>query len=203
MAKTDLKKRYRDLYTAPVGDCVAVDVPDLAYLMIDGCGDPNSSAEYVECVNALFSVAYKTKFACRSDTGEDFVVMPLEGLWWVDDMKQFSVEDKEDWQWMMMIAQPEVVTADHVEVAITEVIEVKELDAAGEIRFERWAEGRCVQTLHRGSYADEAPTIELLHKHIDDRGLTRIGRHHEIYLSNPERVSPDRLRTIIRQPVLA
>ena len=203
MGKTDLKVDYRDLYTAPVGEIVEVEVPDLAYLMIDGQGDPNTSSGYVECVNALFSVAYKTKFACRSDTGEDFVVMPLEGLWWVDDMEAFSIDDKEDWNWVMMIVQPDAVTATHVDIAITDVTERKGLEAAGRIRFERWAEGRCMQTLHKGSYAEEAPTIDRLHAHIVEQGLTRIGRHHEIYLNTPERTSQEKLRTIIRQPVIA
>lgn len=200
MTKIDLKREHHDCYAA-TGKCDLVDVPELAYLMIDGTGDPNTAEAYRDAVSALFSVAYKAKFAARDDTGVDHTVMPLEGLWWTDDMAEFSMDDKSNWFWTMLIAQPDHVTADHVADAIQHAVTAKHLDAARSIRLERWTEGRAAQILHIGPYAAEAPTIEKLHAFIAETSLSRSGKHHEIYLSDPARVAPERMRTIVRQPV--
>ena len=200
MAKIDLKKEHKALYAA-TADCTVVDVPELAYLMIDGAGDPNSAQEYRDAVSALFSVAYKTKFIAKADTATDHVVMPLEGLWWADDMADFSVDDKSNWKWTMLIVQPDHVAAAHVAEAIEHATTKKKQEAAASIRLERWEEGRSAQLLHIGPYADEAPNIERLHDYIAESGLALRGKHHEIYLSDPSRVAPEKMKTIIRQPV--
>jgi hypothetical protein len=200
MTKIDLKKEHKALYTA-TSDCSLVDVPELAYLMIDGAGDPNSAQEYQAAVAALYSVAYKTKFTVKAGTGTDYAVMPLEGLWWTDDMAQFTQDDKSNWKWTMLIATPDHVTADHVADGIEYATSKKELAAAAAVRLERWEEGRAAQLLHVGPYADEAPNIEKLHAFIAASGLSLRGKHHEIYLSDPSRVSPEKMKTIIRQPV--
>ena len=200
MTKIDLKREYRDLYTAS-NDCTVVEVPALAYLMIDGSGDPNTAREYKDAVSALFSVAYKTKFIAKADTGLDHTVMPLEGLWWTDDMADFSVEDKSNWKWTMLIAQPDHVEPVHVAEAIDHAATKKKLDAASSVRLERWEEGTAAQLLHIGPYAEEAPNIERLHDFITGSQMSLRGRHHEIYLSDPSRVAPEKMKTIIRQPV--
>ena len=200
MTKLDLKKEHLALYSA-TGQCTIVDVPELAYLMIDGTGDPNAAQEYQDAVSALYSVAYKTKSIARADTGMDHTVMPLEGLWWTDDMAAFSMDDKSNWHWTMLIAQPDHVSAGHVAGAIEHAATKKKLDGAGAVRLERWAEGRAAQLLHSGPYSDEAPTIDKLHTFIAEAGMSLRGKHHEIYLSDPSRVAPEKLKTIIRQPV--
>ena len=200
MTKIDLKKEFKELYTARA-ECSVVEVPELTYLMIDGTGDPNSAQEYRDAVSALFSVAYKAKFIAKADTGVDHTVMPLEGLWWADDMTNFSTADKSDWKWTMLIAQPDHVSANHVAEAVEHATTTKKLEAATSIRLERWAEGRAAQLLHIGPYAEETPNIEKLHAFISESGLSLRDKHHEIYLSDPSRVAPEKMKTIIRQPV--
>ena len=200
MTKIDLKKELKELYRAKA-ECSIVDVPELAYLMIDGSGDPNTAQEYRDAVSALYSVAYKTKFIAKADTGSDHTVMPLEGLWWTDDMADFSMDDKSNWKWTMLIAQPDHVSAGHVAEAIEHAASKKKLQAATAVRLERWKEGRAAQLLHIGPYADEAPNIEKLHAFIAESGLSLRDKHHEIYLSDPSRVAPEKMKTIIRQPV--
>jgi len=200
MTKVDLKKDHRVLYGAGT-TCSLVDVPEIAYLMIDGVGDPNTSAAYREAVTALYGVAYRTKFIAKAATGTDHVVMPLEGLWWTDDMADFTQDDKSNWKWTMLIAQPDHVMTTHVASAIEEIVAKKGREGAGQVRFERWEEGRAAQVLHLGGYGDEAPTIAGLHAFIADSGFSLAGKHHEIYLNDPSRVAPEKLKTIIRQPV--
>lgn len=198
--KTDHRRELRALYSATARP-VLVDVPELQFLMIDGHGDPNTAPEYAEAVKALFAVAYGVKFAVRRDTGVDFAVMPLQGLWWVPDMSRFDVDDKSAWDWTMMIMQPELVTADVVERARAAASAKATAAALARLRLERLAEGRAAQVLHVGPYAAEGPTIARLHAFIAGAGLQRSGRHHEIYLGDPRRTAADRLRTVIRQPV--
>ena len=200
MTKIDLKKEHRNLYTA-TSDGSIVDVPEIAYLMVDGAGDPNTAQEYQDAVSALYSVAYKTKFTVKAATGADYAVMPLEGLWWTDDMADFSADDKSNWKWTMLIATPDHVTSDHVAEGIAYATTKKKLTAAPSVRLERWTEGRAAQLLHIGPYADEAPNIEKLHAFIAESGLSLRAKHHEIYLSDPSRVAPEKMKTIIRQPV--
>jgi hypothetical protein len=199
MTKIDMKKDHKALYRAKA-ECSLVDVPDIAYLMIDGTGDPNTNPYYGEAVSALYTVAYGVKFIAKA-AGSDHVVMPLEGLWWTDDMAEFTQEDKSNWKWTMLIAQPDNITLDQVAEARDHAVGKKHLAAAATVRFERWEEGRAAQILHLGAYADEAPTITKLHEYIADSGLSLTGKHHEIYLSDPSRAAPEKLKTIVRQPI--
>lgn len=193
--KLDHKKLLKPLYAATARPSL-VDVPPLTYLMVDGCGDPNTAPEYAAAVQALYSIAYGVKFAVRAGGGPDFTVMPLEGLWWASDMTAFRTLDKGAWRWTMMIMQPDVVTADVVERARAAASSKTEV-----LRLDRLAEGRAAQVLHTGPYATEGPTIERLHSFVAEQGLRLAGKHHEIYLGDPRRTAPEKLRTVIRQPV--
>jgi hypothetical protein len=198
--KIDLLKVWKHLY-APTKDPAVVEVPPINYLMIDGHGDPNRAPEYQAAVEALFSLAYTLKFAIKKAEGIDYGVMPLQGLWWVDDMRLFSVDDKSSWDWTMMIAQPEWVTPQWVERSRAEAMKKKKLPALDKIRFESYLEGQCAQMLHIGPYADEGPNIARLHDFIVQQGRQLSGKHHEIYLSDVRRTAPEKLKTILRQPV--
>lgn len=200
--KIDFKKTL-DQYQAKRGVFRILDVPPTQYLMVDGHGDPNTSAEFADAVTALYPVAYKLKFASKKELGRDYVVMPLEGLWWSDTPANFtSARDKSTWDWTLMIMQPEWITAAMVSAAV-EAAAAK--DAPGRIhdlRFETLEEGRCVQTLHVGSFDDEAETLAELHdEFIPANGLAMTGKHHEIYFSDFRTIAPEKLRTILRQPV--
>ncbi|GAA1620588.1 GyrI-like domain-containing protein [Catellatospora bangladeshensis] len=202
--KYDVKKAFRELYAPPSRDFAVVDVPELRYLAVDGHGDPNTSAAYVNAVEALYGVAYAVKFASRKAGGRDFTVGPLEGLWRADDPSVFLTRDKTAWSWTMMISQPDWVTEDMVRAAVAAVAAKKQNPALAELRLRSLAEGRCVQILHVGSYDDEAPTLKRLHdRYLPEHGLTFNGDHHEIYLSDPRRTEPAKLKTILRQPVKA
>lgn len=201
MAKLDLKKDWQHLYRPSAKVVTVVDVPALNYLMVDGRGDPNMARAYVEAVEALYAVAYALKFKIKKGpTGLDYAVMPLEGLWWVDDMRQFSVKDKAAWQWTMMILQPELVTAPLFAETIGEVEKKKDLPALTMLRFESYLEGQAAQIMHLGPYADEEPTVTKLHDFIHAHGGERRGKHHEIYLKDPRKSAPGKLLTVIRQP---
>jgi hypothetical protein len=190
--KTDFKKEI-GAYRAPRGRFAIVDVPDLQYLMVDGHGDPNAGTGFAAAAAALYPLAYKLKFASKRLLGRDYVVMPLEGLWWADDMDSFTAaRDKSRWHWTLMTMVPDWIDQDMVTAAA----------GSGQVRLEVLAEGRCVQTLHLGPYDDEAGTLARMHdEFIPANGLRMTGRHHEIYLSDARRVTPDKLRTILRQPV--
>lgn len=199
MSKNDYKKELRHLYHA-TKEPVVVDVPPMNFLMIDGSGDPNTTPEYQHAVEALFSVSYAVKFKMKKTQGVDYVVMPLEGLWWADDLSAFVKDDRAHWKWTMMIMQPDVVPAEMVEEAVAEVRERKQLPALDKLRFERFHEGRAAQVMHIGPFSEEGPTIERLHDFIRERGeLT--GKHHEIYLSDVRRANPKNWKTILRQPM--
>jgi hypothetical protein len=178
-----------------------VDVPELAFLMIDGHGDPNVSDTYRAALQALYSVSYGLKFAVKRAGGPVYQVGPPEGLWSVPDMAGFATAEKAEWDWTMMIRQPDDVTHALFERTALDVFERKQLPQARDLRLERFAEGRAAQVLHLGSYAGEEPTILALHAFIAEQGYAPRGRHHEIYLGDPRRSAPERLKTIIRQPV--
>lgn len=200
--KSDHRRLLPELYRPSRSSFSSVDVPPLHFLIADGSGDPNTSPEYAGTVEALFSVAFAAKFIVKRRTGgTDLSVMPLEGLWWGDDMERFSVERKGEWRWRMMIMQPAPVDAGVIAEAVASVRRKKELSALARLRFERFEEGRCVQMVHCGPYADEAENIARLHGHIRSLGLRLRGKHHEIYLNDPRRTAPARLRTILRQPI--
>lgn len=202
MAKVDLKKELSYLYQTSAKEVTEVDVPTFRYLMIDGQGDPNSSPEYAEAVEALFSVSYTAKFMLKKGVQAlDYAVMPLEGLWWADDMAAFVANDKAQWKWTMMIMQPAFVDAETIAQAMTDVLKKKKLLAVSQLRLEAFSEGRCAQILHIGPFSEEGPTIQRLHDFIDARA-SRTGKHHEIYLSDIRRANPANWKTIIRHPML-
>ena len=201
MQKIDLKKEWKHLYQPSAREVVQVDVPTLRYLMFDGEGNPNTSQDYAQGVEALFAVSYTAKFMVKKGPQAlDYAVMPLEGLWWADDMSSFVTGDKSQWKWTMMILQPDFVCDDVIEAARAEVRRKKGLAAVDRLRLEPFSEGRCAQVLHIGPFSEEGPTIERLHDFIDAR-TGRAGKHHEIYLSDIRRADPAKWKTIIRQPM--
>ncbi len=202
MAKLDMKRELRHLYAPPKDQPVVVDVPQMSFLMIDGRGDPSTSAAYMEAIEALFMVSYSIKFTVkRREPERDYTVMPLESLWWSDGQSESWLEDRGAWSWTAMIAQPPVVTEKLVRRAVAGAGEKKDLPALAGLRFEIFREGLSVQILHVGAYEAELPTIEKLHAFIAEHDYPMRGNHHEIYLSDPHRTPPDRLKTVIRQPI--
>jgi hypothetical protein len=201
MAKIDFKKELKHLYNPSVKKVEIVDVPKMNFLMIDGFGDPNTAQEYKDAVEALFAVSYALKFMVKKEKGVDYGVLPLEGLWWTDDMAQFSMENKDVWKWTSMIMQPEYVTENLVSKALEQVEKKKNPPALPKIRFESFHEGLSAQTMHIGPYSAEGTTIERLHNFIKENGYELRGKHHEIYLSDPRRSAPERMKTVIRQPM--
>ncbi len=199
--KIDFKKDL-DCYRAKRDEPQVVDVPDLTYLMLDGHGDPNTSA-FSEAASALYPVAYKIKFASKKTLGRDYVIPPLEGLWWADDMDSFtSTQDKTQWDWTAMIMVPKWITDAMLAAALVQVAAGAAPARLDDLRLETLSEGTCVQALHVGSYDDEGDLLKQMHhEFIPSHGLTMVGRHHEIYLSDSRKVEPAKLRTILRQPV--
>jgi len=199
--KTDLKRELAT-YTARLGTFAIVRVPALSYLMVDGHGDPNTSAAYAEAIGSLFPLAYRLKFLSKAELDHDYVVMPLEALWWAEDMASFTSErDKSRWDWTLMNLVPDWITEEHLHRARASMARKTGATALEAVRLERYEEGLCVQTLHVGSYDDEAPVLEAMHAYIAAQGLGLAGKHHEIYLSDARRTPPARLKTILRQPV--
>ena len=201
MEKLDLKKGLKYLYEPGAKEFSVVDVPEMDFLMIDGQGNPNTSAEYVASLQALYSAAYTLKFIIKKEMAIDYPVMASEGLWWTDDMRDFSTTLKDDWKWTMMIMQPEIVNRQLFDRAVAAALEKKGQPALTRLRLERFHEGLSTQILYFGPYSDEGPTISRLHQSIEQRGYVRFGKHHEIYLGDPRRVAPEKLRTVIRQPM--
>lgn len=204
MDKFDPRKEFKALYSAPAGRFVVIDVPPLDYLAVEGEGDPNVAPAYAAAVEALYAAAYTLKFMSKAELGRDYVVGPLEGLWWADDMADFVARRKDRWRWRMMIAVPpfidQVIAARAVEKARAKTGKA----ALDVLRFERLEEGKAAQGLHRGSYDDEGPVLEALHhRFLPDNGLVPAGLHHEIYLSDARKTPPEKLKTILRQPVRA
>ncbi len=199
----DLKKELKHLYGPSAKQPVLVDVPPMNFLMIDGEGDPRTAQEYRDAVQALYSLSYALKFMLKkSESGIDYAVLPLEGLWWAEDMETFSMERRNDWLWTMMIAQPEWITTDLVQAALAQVARKRDAPAAlPQIRFETYHEGLSAQIMHIGPYAAEAPTVAALHRFIHEQGYVLRGKHHEIYLGDPNKTQPENLKTVIRQPV--
>ncbi len=201
--KVDFKRTVPS-YRAPRNRFQVVDVPDMHFLMIDGHGDPNTAPQFGEAVEALYPVAYALKFASKRDLGCDYVVPPLEGLWWADDMEAFTAaRDKSRWDWTLLMMTPGWIDVAMVETAIAAVRDKDDRPRLDYLRFDALSEGRCVQTLHVGSFDDEAEVLARMHhEFIPENGLRMTGTHHEIYLSDPRRTAPERLRTILRQPVV-
>lgn len=201
--KLDLKQTLKPLYQPSAKAVVAVDVPAFQYLMIDGAGDPNTAPAYAQAVEALFSVSYTAKFMLKKGPQAiDYTVMPLEGLWWADDMATFSTADKSNWLWTLMIMQPPMVTEALIHQAMDELKRKKKaVPAVDALHLETFTEGRCAQTLHVGPFTEEGPTIARVHAFIHAQGAALCGKHHEIYLSDIRRSNPATWKTIIRQPM--
>ncbi|WP_341927450.1 GyrI-like domain-containing protein [Nocardioides psychrotolerans] len=201
--KLDFKKTH-DSYRARSGELTIIDVPPMQYLMVDGHGDPDTSQDYADALAALYPVAFTLKFASVRDWERDYVVPPLEALWWAEDMAAFtSARDKAQWSWTAMIMTPDWITAEMFAAAVAAVAAKRRPAGLGELRLEILEEGRCVQTLHTGPYDDETAVLADMHERfIPEAGLRMCGKHHEIYLNDPRRVQPAKLRTILRQPVV-
>jgi len=200
MEKLDLKKARKALFSAPRDRFVLIEAPPVACLMADGHGDPNRVPEYRLAVESLYSTAYALKFACKAE-GRDFVVPPLEGLWSAPNPESFTARRKHEWDWTMMIMVP-----DYVDEAMFQAARARSGSKRGELsatlRLETLAEGPCLQALHVGPYDDEGPLLARLHDEImPEGGYGFGGRHHEVYLSDPRKTPPQKLRTLIRQPV--
>jgi len=202
--KIDLKKEEKNLYNPSKKDFSLADVPEMSFLMVDGRGDPNEEP-FGLAVEALYAVSYTVKFMSKADPGIDYVVMPLEGLWWAEDMDVFQPDemDKSQWLWTAMIRQPDHITATMVEEAIERTrAKKKALDRLDEVRFESFHESLSVQIMHLGPFSEEGPTIHRLHHDfLPANGFQENGKHHEIYLSDIRRTAPEKLKTVLRQPV--
>lgn len=197
--KLDVRKDL-DAYRAQRGRFRILDVPDVRYLMVDGHGDPNTSPAFAAAVEALYPVAYTLKFASKRELGRDYVVPPLEGLWWARDMASFTAaRDKSRWDWTLMLLVPEWIGGDLVAASVDKASAKARVH---DVRLEPLSEGRCVQTLHVGSFDDEAVVLAQLHdEFVPSNGLRLTGKHHEIYLTDSRRTAPEKQRTILRQPV--
>ncbi|HET8546743.1 MAG TPA: GyrI-like domain-containing protein [Bryobacteraceae bacterium] len=190
------------LLKASAKDPELVSVPGLRFFMIDGSGDPNGP-EFQDAVGALYGAAYTVKFALRKTNPQrDYRVKPLEGLWWCEGIEGFDLERRDTWRWTLMIRQPDFVTRGMLKSAIEQVAERRgRTPALARVRLATYKEGRAVQMLHVGPYSAEARTLERMRAFVTASGLEYAGKHHEIYLSDPRRTAPEKIRTILRQPV--
>ncbi|MGH1576794.1 GyrI-like domain-containing protein [Planktotalea sp.] len=200
MSKIDFKKSLKHLYVPSKKDFSVVDVPTMNFVKIDGAGPPGNKS-YVKACEWLFPISYGLKFMSKLELGRDYGVPPLEGLWWADDMSAFTQDRREEWKWTLMIMQPDWITNTLFERALEKPMK-KQGSLPETLRFEPFAEGKCVQILHLGPFSEEGPTLARLHnEYMPQNGLTWNGKHHEIYLSDPRKSAPEKLRTVLRQPV--
>lgn len=201
MKKIDFKKELKHLYKPSSKMVEEVDVPEMHFLMIDGDGGPGAVA-FQDAVESLYPVAYTLKFMVKKgDLGIDYGVMPLEGLWWADDMSSFIAGNKEKWKWTLMIMQPDFITAEMVHNAIEEVKKKKNPKSLSLLRFDTYLEGKSAQIMHLGPFSEEGPTVEKVHAFITAKGKSLTKKHHEIYLSDIRRAAPRNWKTVIRQPM--
>ncbi len=202
MNKIDYKKELKHLYRPSSKVVETVDVPEMSFLMIDGEGDPGASQAFQDAVGTLYPISYTLKFMVkRGDVGGDYGVLPLEALWWADDMSAFVEGKRDEWKWTVMIMQPDLITEEMVGEAIQEVKRKKNPVALPLVRFESFAEGRAAQMMHIGPFSEEGPTIKRVHSFIEESGYVLSGKHHEIYLSDIRRGAPEKWKTVIRQPM--
>ncbi len=203
-SKIDFKKTMKEFYQPSSKEVTQVDIPEMQFLMIDGIGSPGDSKEYQDALAVLYPIAFKTKFLSKKK-GKDYVVPPLEGLWWADNMDDFTEGDRNKWKWTMMIMQPDWITQDMINEAIKVTKDKKpELsELLPKLRLEQYKEGRAAQIMHIGPYSEEEPTIQKMHNFIKKVGGSFDGhkkKHHEIYLSDPRKANPATMKTVIRQP---
>jgi len=201
MDKIDLKKELKEYYWNSIKEIRIVNVPPMNFLMVDGKGDPNISEEFKDAIQSLYSLAYTIKFTLKKESEIDYGVMPLEGLFWTDDMRKFSEDNKKIWKWTLMIMQPKFVTKNIFNNCLEEVKKRKNFQGLSKIRFEKYSEGLSAQIMYIGPYSDEGPTIIKVHDFVKEKGYELKGKHHEIYLGDPRRTKPEKLKTIIRQPI--
>ena len=202
MDKIDYKKEFKNLYNPPSKEVVIVDVPAFNFLMIDGMGDPSTSQEYKDAVETLFAVAYALKFMVKKGKSPvDYGVLPLEGLWWADDMNSFVAGNRDLWKWTSMIMQPKFVTEALFREAVEQVKKKKNPPALPKLRFESFPEGLSAQTMYIGPYSAEKSTVEKIHHFIKENGYEPNWKHHEIYLSDPRKSAPEKMKTVLRQPI--
>ena len=201
MEKIDYKNELKHLYRPTTKKVEIVEVPKMNFLMIDGDGGPNHPT-FQNAIEVLFPLSYTLKFMIKkSDIGIDYGVLPLEGLWWADDMSSFIKDKKDDWKWTLMIMQPELITNEMVVEAVNQVRVKKNPTSLPLVRFESINEGKVAQIMHIGPFSEEGPTVQKLHSFIKDSGKKLIGKHHEVYLSDIRRAAPEKWKTIIRQPM--
>jgi hypothetical protein len=200
MDKMDLKKELKNLYNPSSKEISTVDVPAMNFLLVDGEGAP-TSPQYSAAIEALFSVSYTLKFMVKKGKGIDYAVMSLEGLWWVDDMTMLSADRKDEWKWTAMIMQPRYVSAEDFKMVVEQVKKKKNPAALPKVCFESFKEGPVAQIMYVGPFSAEGPTIARIHPHITSSGHELSGKHHEIYLNNPATTAPEKLKTILRQPM--
>ncbi len=201
--KIDLKKQFPMLYN-PSRDPHIIEIPDMWFFMVDGTGYPGDNPLYQEAMQLLYGVSYTLKMSVMKPAGNDYVVLPIEGLWWADDMNVFTeefIERKDEWKWTSMIRIPDFVTKEQIEHALILFEEKKNPGNFHKIRYELYREGTVVQVLHLGPFSEEGPIIANMHQFALDSGYVLHNKHHEIYLSDPRRTKPEKLRTIIRQPI--
>ena len=199
MAKMDWRKDLKHLYLPKAKEFTVVDVPPMKFLMVNGHGDPNTSPEFQDAMGALYTMAYTLKFALKP-LGTDFAVPPPEALWWMEGA-EFDMRDKSKWDWTLMIMMPDVVVPELFERMRAEAQRKKGLPMLAKVRLETYDEGLSAQILYFGPYADEGPTITAMHQFIAQRGYVLNGKHHEIYLGDVRRTAPEKLKTVIRQPI--
>lgn len=199
--KLDLKKQNKDIYAPSPKKVSTLDLGPMKYLMVDGKGAPGKP-NYACAAAALFAVSYTLKFITKKGASAiDYAVMPLEGLWWADDMANFTTNyDKSQWKWTMMIRQPDFIAPADIDDAIDAARKKKNPHDVTGLRFETFTEGTSSQIMHIGPFENEGPTIARLHEDIKTAGRTLTGKHHEIYLSDIRRAAPEKWRTILRQP---
>lgn len=200
MKKIDFKKELKEFYGPSIKEVSEVNVPVTNYLMIDGKGDPNTSQEFQDAIATLYPVAYAIKFFFKKQKEIDYGVLPLEGLWWAEDMNDFVFAKKDNWFWTLMIAQPKFVTREIFEENLEAVKLKKKLPMIDKLRFEAYDEGRSAQIMHIGSYADETLNIQKIHSFIKEKSGKLVGKHHEIYLSDARKADPAKMKTVLRQP---
>ena len=202
MDKIDYKKEYKNLYNPPSKEVVIVDVPAFDFLMVDGVGDPATSQAYKDAVEAVFKVGYTLKFMVKKGKSPvDYAVPPLEGLWWADDLNSFAEGKRDIWKWTSMLMQPKFVTQQMYQDAVAQVKKKKNLPALPNLRFECFHEGLSAQIMHLGPFSTESATIQKIHNFIKENGYETNGKHHEIYLSDPRKSAPEKMKTVLRQPM--
>jgi hypothetical protein len=202
MPNVDFKKQLRRLYQPSAGKFSVIDVPEMNFLMVDGQGDPQASREYQEATEALYAAAFQLKSTVGGRDPEIYsLVPPLEGLWWAENMEAFTTDDREAWLWTAMIVLPDDVSQELFQECVQGVKQRKDLPGLARMRLERYHEGLSVQILHIGPYADLGPMVEKLHAFAKEKDYRLRGKHHEIYLNDPQTTAPEKLKTIIRQPV--